>query len=68
MTQQITFKALFAPFSQKKRKNWTDGAITLLPKNIAILKDSSNTELARCKLPGNMSLTVRYPPACIASV
>ena len=58
----ICFKALYAPFSHKKRKNWSDGFVSLLlPKNAgrsdrgpatptAVLKDSDQNEIVRSKL------------------
>lgn len=50
----VTFKALYAPFSNKKRKNWSDGFVCLLrSKNIALLKDSDHVHLVRCKLTGS---------------
>lgn len=47
----VCFKALYAPFSLKKRKNWSDGFVSLLlAKNVAILKDSDQNQLIRSKL------------------
>lgn len=50
----ITFKALYAPFSHKKRKKFSDGTVSFaVAKLVVVLKDSNDEELARCKLTGS---------------